>query len=232
MSWIICFKISCKKTWMKKKSECKPLHIQPWVPASFSSPFLSQISLSFPLATPQRGTTVHLFLFESAFKYLLNELTSFNIELFTHYLSFFCHFVVQVFVERAVSNILSALYLTFFFLPSSRSSICLIKIPTRMLEKIPEQHDSSRHVHLVSFCSTQELPLFLSLKHATSFSSSIFLPSSSSLIFPSQVSSTRELPLSTEPHLLRRRSRDTRDKKFLACIRLSALPWISFPIRC
>lgn len=101
-----------------------------------------------------------------------------------------------------------------------------------MLEKIPEQHDSSRHVHLVSFCSTQELPLFLSLKHATSFSSSIFLPSSSSLIFPSQVSSTRELPLSMKLHLQRRRSRDTRDKKFLACIRLSALPWISFPTRC
>lgn len=118
------------------------------------------------------------------------------------------------------------------FLSSSRSSICLIKISTRMLEKIPEQHDSSRHVHLVSFCSTRELSLFLSLKHATSFSSSIFLPSSNSLIFPSQVSSTRELPLSMKLHLQRRRSRDTRDKKFLACIRLSALPWISFPIRC
>lgn len=189
----------------EKKSECKPLHIHPLSHRVFFSFFLSQILLSFSLPTPQRGATAHLFLFESAFKYLLN----------VPYRTFF-----------------QIPYLTFFFLPSSRSSICLIKISTRMLEKIPEQHDSSRHVHLVSFCSTQELPFFLSLKHATSFSSSIFLPSSSSLIFPSQVSSTRELPLSTEPHLLRRRSRDTRDEKLLACIRLSALPWISFPIRC
>ena len=46
-----------------------------------------------------------------------------------------------------------------------------------MLEKIPEQHNSSHHIHLVSFCSTREPPLFLSLKHAGSFPSSIF-PSS------------------------------------------------------
>lgn len=73
----------------------------------FFSFFLSQILLSFSLTTPQRGATAHLFLFESAFKYLLN----------VPYRTFF-----------------QIPYLT-FFLSSSRSSICLIKISTRMLEK-------------------------------------------------------------------------------------------------
>ena len=91
----------------ENKSECK-LHLYSLSPRVFFSFFPSQISLPFPQVTPQRGTTVHLFQFKSAFKYLLNELTSFDIELFSHYLSFLCHFVVQVFVERAVSNILSA----------------------------------------------------------------------------------------------------------------------------
>ena len=132
----------------------------PLSPRVFFSFFLSQIPILFLLITPQRGATAHLFQFKPAFKYLLNELTSFDIELSTHYLSFFCHFVVQVFVERAVSNILSAFPSHILFLPSNHSSICLIKSSTRMLEKIPEQHDSSRHVHLVSFCSTLELLLF------------------------------------------------------------------------
>lgn len=73
----------------------------------FFSFFLSQILLSFSLTTPQRGATAHLFLFESAFKYLLN----------VPYRTFF-----------------QIPYLT-FFLSSSHSSICLIKISTRMLEK-------------------------------------------------------------------------------------------------
>lgn len=72
----------------------------------FLSSFLKFHS-PLPSPTPQRGATAHLFLFESAFKYLLN----------VPYRTFF-----------------QIPYLT-FFLSSSRSSICLIKISTRMLEK-------------------------------------------------------------------------------------------------
>lgn len=123
---------------MKKKSECKHLHIQPWVPASFSSPFLSQISPSFPLTTPQRGATVHIFQFKSAFKYLLNELTSFwssfDIELFIHYLSFLlfrCSSICWIVKSRI--SLTSTSHIV--FLSSSCSSICWMKFWTRMLEK-------------------------------------------------------------------------------------------------
>lgn len=64
-----------------------------------------------------------------------------------------------------------------------------------MLEKIPGQHSYYINVHLVSFCSTRELPLFYSASSMLSlFLSSILLPSSISPIFPSQASSTRESP--------------------------------------
>lgn len=100
----------------------------------FFSFFLSQIPLPLPLITPQRGATAHLFLFESAFKYLLNKLTSFDIELFIHYLSFFVISLFKYLLNVPYRTFFQLPYLT-FFLSSSRSSICLIKISTRMLEK-------------------------------------------------------------------------------------------------
>lgn len=145
-----------------------------------------------------------------------------------HFLLFRCSSICWIVKSRIFLTSTSHIV----FLSSSRSSICWIKFWTRMLEKntrttlLLHQHPSC----LVLFDSGASS--FFSLKHASSFSSSIFLPSSSSLIFPSQASSTRELPLSMKLHLQRRISRDTRGKKFLACIRLSALPWVSFPIRC
>lgn len=92
----------------------------------------------FPLTTPQRGATVHLFQFKSAFKYLLNELTSFwssfDIELFIHYLSFF---VISLFSICWIAK--SRIFLTstshIVFLSSSCSSICWMKFWARMLEK-------------------------------------------------------------------------------------------------
>ena len=91
----------------EKKSECKHLHIHPWVPAFFFLSSFLKFHSPLPSPTPQRGTTVHLFQFKSAFKYLLNS----EIENFSNF------------------------HISDCFLSSSRSSICWMKFWTRMLEK-------------------------------------------------------------------------------------------------
>lgn len=98
-----------KKEWMQAST------YSPLSPCVFFLSSFLKFHSSLPSPTPQRGTTVHLFQFKSAFKYLLNS----KIENFPDF------------------------YISHCFLSSSHSSICLIifwtknsmKFWTRMLEK-------------------------------------------------------------------------------------------------
>lgn len=109
VEWIESFisRFLARKLEWKKRVNASIYIFTPESPRLFFLPSFLKFHSSLPSPTPQRGPTVHLFQFKSAFKYLLNS----KIENFPDF------------------------HISHCFLSSSRSSICWMKFRTRMLEK-------------------------------------------------------------------------------------------------